>query len=298
MLFCVLCSLLAGGGLQGADTLRIATYNLDNYLAATVPGRTAKSTEAKSAICEALRAIRADVLALQELGSREAFEELGQRLRENRLDYPFREFVSGPDTNNHLAVLSRFPITGKRSRTNEAFLLHGRRFRMSRGFCEVDIRPNPDYQFTLIAAHLKSRRASFEADEAELRLEEARLLRARIDTLLAGQPGLNLVVLGDLNDTKNSASTRMIVGRGKNRLFDTSPAELGGEPGGKGRHQPINWTYYYAAEDTYSRIDYVLLSSGMAREWLREESRVAAFPEWGTASDHRPVVAGFVAEDR
>ena len=51
-------------------------------------------------------------------------------------------------------------------------------------------------------------------------------------------------------------------------------------------------------EDTYSRIDYILLSPGMAREWVKDETYVLALPNWGVGSDHRPLVATFVAEDR
>jgi endonuclease/exonuclease/phosphatase family metal-dependent hydrolase len=36
----------------------------------------------------------------------------------------------------------------------------------------------------------------------------------------------------------------------------------------------------------------------MAREWHREGSYVPNIPNWGVASDHRPVVAAFYAEDR
>jgi len=50
--------------------------------------------------------------------------------------------------------------------------------------------------------------------------------------------------------------------------------------------------------DTYSRIDYILTSHGMVREWLPAETYVLSSPNWGVASDHRPVVAGFVAEEQ
>jgi endonuclease/exonuclease/phosphatase family metal-dependent hydrolase len=51
--------------------------------------------------------------------------------------------------------------------------------------------------------------------------------------------------------------------------------------------------YSFSKEDSYSRIDFLLLSRGMAREWLPNESSVLTLPNWGLASDHRPIVAVF-----
>ena len=56
--------------------------------------------------------------------------------------------------------------------------------------------------------------------------------------------------------------------------------------------------YSYGKEDTYSRIDFILLSPGMAREWVTNETYVLALPNWGLASDHRPLVAAFEAKDK
>src|SRR5262249_35214973 len=188
-------------------------------------------------------------------------------------------------------------ITARRPHTNDSFLLFGRRFRVSRGFADVDIQVNAHYAFTLMAAHLKSRRPVPEADEAELREQEAILLRERIDARLAADPNANLIVLGDLNDTKEAKSTRVVIGRGKRGLTDTRPAERNGDnrPNPNPRYEPrnITWTHYYGKEDSYSRIDYVLLSHGMAKEWSREDTYVLTLPNWGLASDHRPIVVGF-----
>ena len=303
-----LCKVLPGlflfPALLQAETFRIATYNVENYLDQPTESRThVKSTEAKTKIRESLRALKPDVLALEEMGSTNALLELRDSLKAEGLDFPYWEHVAGFDTNIHVAVLSKFPFTARRPHTNDQFLLSGRRFRVSRGFAEVDIQVNTNYSFTLIAAHLKSRRPVVMADEAELRLEEAKALRGITDASLEANPEANLIVLGDFNDTYNTASTKAVVGRGKTKLVDTRPAERNGDntPNPTNpRYSPrdITWTHYYGVEDTYSRIDYIMLSPGMAREWVKEETYILTVPNWGIGSDHRPIMATFEATDR
>jgi endonuclease/exonuclease/phosphatase family metal-dependent hydrolase len=286
-----------------AEIFRIAAYNVENYLdQPTASRRFVKSDEAKAKIRESIRALKPDVISFEEMGGTNALLELRASLKAEGLDFPYWGHVSGFDTNIHVAVLSRFPITARRPHTNENFLLDGHRFSVSRGFLDVDIQVNTNYSFTLLGAHLKSKRPVAEADEAELRLQEAKLLREKIDAILAANPSANLVVLGDFNNTKDSLSTKTIIGQGKFKLIDTRPAERNGDnvPSPNRRYSPMNvtWTYYYNVEDTYSRIDYLLLSPGMAREWVKSETYVLAMPNWGVGSDHRPIVAGFEAEDQ
>ena len=285
-----------------AETFSVATFNLENYLDAPAGSRQVKSQTAKGMIRECIQKINPDVIALQEVGSLSALLELRDSLRTEAVFYRDWEFVTGVDTNIHIAVLSKFPIVARRSHTNENFLLYGRRFRVSRGFAEIDIRVSPKYSFTLLTAHLKSRRPVSIADQQDLREEEARRLREKIDAVLAANPGANLIVAGDFNDVKDSPSTKLVIGRGKRALVDTRPAEGNGD----GMHalaprdepRTVTWTYHYGKEDTYSRIDYILVSRGMSREWNPTGTYVLAMPGWGVASDHRPIVAEFHAEDR
>ena len=145
-------------GVTGAEQIRIGTYNVNNYLDRAIGTRPAKSAAAKAKVRESLRALKADVLALQEMGTTNALLELRASLKDEGLDYPHWEHVVGFDTNIHVAILSRFPIVERRHHTNNSFLLYGRRFRVSRAVAEADIRVNPQYSFTIITAHLKSRR--------------------------------------------------------------------------------------------------------------------------------------------
>jgi len=279
--------------MAAAESFRVATWNLENYLDAPVGSRRAKSPESKAAIREMIRGMKPDVLALQEVGSTNALAELARDCQ-----FPFWEHVSGADTNIHVAVLSRFPILSRRHHTNDSYLLFGRRHRVSRGFAEVTIQASPGYVFTLLTAHLKSRRVIPQGDEAAMREQEALILREKVDALFRANADVNLIVLGDLNDLHDSKSTRAVIGKGRFALVDTRPAERACYGNTNAGPCNITWTYFYQQEDTYQRVDYVLLSSGMACEWNKGETYVLAEPNWGMASDHRPVVASLWAENR
>jgi endonuclease/exonuclease/phosphatase family metal-dependent hydrolase len=286
------------------ETFRIVTYNVENYLdQPTETRRQIKSEESKKQVRANILALKPDVLAMEEMGQLSALKELQASLKAEGLDLPHIEHVHGWDTNIHVCVLSKFPIVARRPHTNDTFLLSGKRFHVSRGFSEMDIQVTPNYKFTLLGAHLKSRRPIPDADEAEMRTEEAKLLREKVDALLAANPNANIVVCGDFNDNYDTAGVKAVVGRGKNALVDTRPAERNGD----NQPNPTNprwfprnvaWTHYFGKEDTYSRLDYILLSPGMAREWVKEETYALTLANWGIGSDHRPIVATITAEEK
>ena len=281
-----------------ADTLRVATYNVENYLdQPTASRRGVKSAEAKAKIRETICALKPDVLALEEMGSTNALLELHAALKAEGQNFPFLEYVKSFDTNIHIAVLSKLPIVARRPHTNELFLLDGKHFQVKRGFAELDIQAATNFTCTLIAAHLKSHLSTPDADEAEERLGEAKALRKIIDTRLAQNPDAKLVVLGDFNDEKDSAAIKQIIGRGKLKLTDTRPAERNGD-NAYGESPDITprtvaWTYFYGKNDTWSRIDYILISSGLLKNWVKPDTYIPMVPNWGIGSDHRPIVATF-----
>ncbi|MGZ4962037.1 MAG: endonuclease/exonuclease/phosphatase family protein [Limisphaerales bacterium] len=282
----------------GEQTFRVATYNLESYLDQPSSRRKAKPPEAKAKVCENILAIKPDVIAMEEMGTTNALMELQSSVKNGGVNLPFWEHITGHDTNIHLAILSKFPITSRRPHTNDAFLLGSHRHFVSRGFAEVEIEITPKYRFTLIAAHLKSRLAVGNADEAEERLQEAMQLRELVDMRLTANPELNLIVVGDFNDIRDSAPLKAIVGNGLNPLFDLRPAERPHPPHIPSDEHGVTWTYHFSKQDVFSRIDYILVSRGMSREWLNEDTYVFSSPDWGLASDHRPLVADFIAVDK
>ena len=298
--FALLLSLPAG--LPGATAFTVATYNVENYLDRPAGNRKVKPEKARAKLRECILAAKPDVIALQEMGARTALLEFQASLKADGLNLPHLEHVSGWDTNIHVAVLSRFPIIRRQPHTEERYVLFGKALNVSRGFAEVEIRVNDHYSFTLLNAHLKSKRPISVADQADMRLEESRILRRIVDARLESDPSANIVVVGDLNDTKSSKSVRALIGQGRKKLVDTRPAERNGdtEPNANPRYAPRNvtWTYHYGREDSYQRIDYILISGGMAKEWNPEGTYALTLPNWGVGSDHRPIVAEFSAIDK
>ncbi|MDB6032346.1 MAG: Endonuclease/exonuclease/phosphatase [Verrucomicrobiales bacterium] len=294
--------LFLSSNISVAERFRVACFNLNNYLTEASGNRPLKSAASKAKIRESLQALKADVVSLEEVGSTNALLELRDALNGEGLNYPYWDHVQGADTNIHVAVLSRFPITGRRPHTNDSFLFFGKRFQVSRGFSEVDIQVNSNYSFTLIGVHLKSRLPVPDGDETDIREQEALILKEKVDAILSAKPKANLVVLGDFNDIKDSKTLKTLTGRQKLALVDTRPAEKNGDdqpnPNPRYAAPRVTWTYYYAVDDSFSRIDYILLSRGMAREWDPEETYVLSLPNWGVASDHRPIVATFEAVDK
>ena len=288
---------------QGGETFTVATFNVENYFLTPFGTRKAKSEASRAKVAEVIARIRPDVLALQEMGRPAALKELEGRLDRVGLRFPHQVWVDGPDPAIHLVVLSRFTIVTNRSKGRVDYLLDQRRFQMSRGVAEVVIQVNEQYRFILFNIHLKSKRPVAVADQAAMRLEEARQLRQRVAARLQAEPDANLLVVGDLNDTPNTDPIREIVGRRGPRLMDLRPVEDNGDSAPhpyNPRSSPrrVAWTHFYHVKDEYSWLDYTLASRGKFREMDASGCRVQAMRDWGVASDHRPVVVRFFAEDR
>jgi endonuclease/exonuclease/phosphatase family metal-dependent hydrolase len=206
-----------------AETFRVATYNVENYLDQPTESRHfVKSAEAKAKVRESIEAMKPDVIALEEMGTTNALLELRASLKADGLDFPFWEHITGADTNIHVAVLSKFPIVARHPHTNDDFLLDGKRFMSVAVLRKQKSRPR--------RISLHAHRRAFEiatatpnADEAEERLGEAKVLRGIIDEHFRRIPNAKLIVLGDFNDTKDSDPIKTIIGRGKFQAHRHAP---------------------------------------------------------------------------
>lgn len=268
--------------------LRVATYNVENYTLADriVQGvfqpAYPKSEDAKAALRSVIRRLDADVLALQEIGGEKFLAELVRDLKAEGLVYPFALALEASDPERQIAVLSRLPVLETRSYTDLTFTYFGQPETVKRGLleCRFDSSAGP---WALFVVHLKSRYTEREDDpaSAQRRLGEARVIRDRILSLTREASAARYLILGDFNDGLHSPVLRALMARGKTDIARPLPA---GDSDGE------TWTHRFAKEDTYTRVDHILIAPAM-QSWVQGTGAVILDgADTRAASDHRPVM--------
>jgi endonuclease/exonuclease/phosphatase family metal-dependent hydrolase len=271
-----------------AESLTIATYNVENYVAA---GRRVESVyrptypkpeAAKRALRAVIRGLDADVLTLQEMGPAPYLEELRRDLRAEGIDYPHAALEEAADADRHVAVLSRLPLRRVRTEAGLEFRYFGGREKVKRGVLEVAV-ATAGGEVTLFVVHLRSRFTERADDpgSALCRAGEAEAIRDHVLGRYPDPATARFLILGDCNDTKGSKPLRLLTRRGRTiitRLLDAA------DPRGE------TWTYAYFKDDTYERVDHILVSPGLAAAVPAGGAKIYDGPGVREASDHRPVV--------
>jgi endonuclease/exonuclease/phosphatase family metal-dependent hydrolase len=264
--------------------------NAHNYIEAGTGQGNPKSEREKLALFELLVEERPDILLMCEVGGDDQLGQIDEQLKKRGLEYPHREWIEGVDEVRHVALFSRFPIAARDPHDEVSYEINGRRLQVLRGFLEADIQVDSDYRIKVYAAHLKSKMSTKSSPfsgltQSEMRLNEARLLREKIEEDLAADPKVNLLVAGDMNDTPKSKPIQLLFGSG---LLDLCPQDDRGYSG----------TWYDKRKRRYERFDYMLLSGGLQKELVEGSARLRDDKTAKIASDHFPLVAEFWAEDR
>jgi len=267
--------------------LRIATYNVENYLSMTrrINGKlhtnAGKPDSEKVSVVRIIGDVSPDVLGLMEIGEPRQFEDLQRRLHKAGLNYPFSEYLEGNDPTRHLALLSRYPIVERRSHGDFSLWVGGVTLHSPRGILDITVEPSPGYRVRILCVHLKAKMEVAEYKESDLREAEAREIRRYVRDILRSDPSTRLVLMGDFNDTKNEKTIWQITGK------PDWPDSLRAMPLTDDRGEL--WTEYWGAADVYSRIDYIMVAKRLEREIDLTQSGIARPPYWKEASDHCPL---------
>ncbi len=272
------------------DGLRFMTYTVWNWLSMDrnwhdkVDNQESKPEEQKAAVIRLIIAHQPDILGLCEIGTAADLAEIQHRLKAGGLDLPHSHYTGGTDETRHLGILSRYPITATAKPAETQFELEGKSFGINRGILDATIVANgKSYRF--LGAHLKSKREIEDADQEQMRIREAHLLRRHADSIFAKDPDVRLIAYGDFNDYRNSEAVKTVLGAYR------SPEYLTAIPFKDSRDQL--WTHHWSYQDVYSRIDFVTVSKTLRSEIDKNASYIVDDDGWRDASDHRPIVAIF-----
>ena len=217
-----------------AEELRIATYNLNNYLITDryVDGRWRpsypKPEKEKAIIRQIIKDVSPDVLVLQEMGSMDFLHELRADMAREGIHYDYWVHMEGADQNRYLAVFSkRAPKAVLKHKDLNFKYFEGREV-VKRGMLEMTFELTCGTKFQLFAVHLKSRYTDKKEDlQSSLRrVREAEACRNRIIERTHDLGADKYLVVGDFNDHPSSATMRRFYRRGNLEicLLYTSPS--------------------------------------------------------------------------
>jgi endonuclease/exonuclease/phosphatase family metal-dependent hydrolase len=280
--------ILVFGAVAHAETLTVATYNVENY------GPADRITEAgfrpdypkpeseKRALRRVIHGLNADVLALQEMGGSAHLEELRRDLRSEGLDYPHAVLASASDANRHVALLSKRPLIDATTHTDLTFAYLGARETVKRGLLEASV-STATGKITIFVVHLKSRftDAADDPSSAVRRGAEASAIRDRVLQRFPTLGNTRFLIVGDCNDGKTSKAVAHLQKRGKTEVAELLPAvDSRGEA----------WTHAYRREESYSRVDHIFAAPGLVAAVKGGAARIYDGDGVRQASDHRPVL--------
>lgn len=279
---------MAFAGECAAGSLTVATWNVENYLPASRrvdgvfrPGYPKPEAE-KAALRDVVRAAAADVIAFQEMGDEGHLAELQRDLARDGMDYPHSAWLSAADAERHVAVLSKVPLARVERHGNVPVRFLGTEDLVKRGVLEVVFNAG-NTELTLFVIHLKSRYTDRRDDPGSAIQRAAEAVAIR-DLVLERfpDPGTALfLIAGDFNDTRDARPLRAITKRGETTIARILPAA---------DDRGDAWTHRYRGNESYSRVDFILVSPGLEKWAQKLAIRVVDTPRVRNASDHRPVV--------
>ncbi|MBY0111703.1 MAG: endonuclease/exonuclease/phosphatase family protein [Phycisphaerales bacterium] len=294
-------------------TIRVATYNLMNFFDSDPATRTHSEGEAaavkpegeREAAAGAIRAINADIVALEEVESLPVVKAFIVKYLAD-MGYDHAVLIESEDPRGiDNAIISRFPIVhseaydarplgGKQPALegNRPNPLAGNDMKFRRSPLRADIKipgkafgggDDESYELTLLAVHHKSGRWS-----EYWRLAEANGVLAIVKEIEAKTPAANIIVLGDCNAQVTDAPIKAYLEGG---LIDSFAAKA------------AKWSPAIVSHESGRRIDLILLNKNASEEFVADSPFIFGMParpegaDWrttpppeGYASDHYPVV--------
>ncbi|MCX4766833.1 endonuclease/exonuclease/phosphatase family protein [Streptomyces sp. NBC_01275] len=256
-----------------SSTVRLATFNCENLFArwrfradvdpteANTRGWVVDQTkfeelgvESKAITGAAVRDLDAQIVALQEVENVDTLKHFRTQFLGGNGTFPYVAGVDGNDPRLiDVAVLSKLPITHIRSYQHLRDPEEPTKQLFSRDCLEVDVRVSDATTITLFVQHFKSMMGGREQTHGKRARQAARVMEIvaeRFGDRPADQP---FVVLGDFNDYLDEATSieDLVHWDQVENVVERLPEDE-------------QWTHYFAREDEYKQLDYLLPSTSLA----------------------------------
>lgn len=250
--------------------ISVSTYNVKSLFDVKVK---AKSEKELKALAASIRDMNSDVIALQEVQSNNTLKNFNDKYLKD-LGY---KVAMKEENNLDTAILTKLDIESVKSTTSGNLL-------------QAKLIANQGYSFTLFVAHLKSSSQKSQPDPQMM--ESVQKIREFIRLYEKENRFSNYILAGDLNATPDSVELQGILDPRSSGLnfHDVVIQDLGSN------------VYTYSPKKDRSRLDYILVSAGMVREYNRKSVQIHKSPKSGNpnmyldASDHLPITATFNVE--
>jgi endonuclease/exonuclease/phosphatase family metal-dependent hydrolase len=268
---------------------RVATYNVKNLFGEEhdpYSGRPSPpaSEEQCKALGEVIRALDADVIALQEVQSEPVLRDLFQQYVNKRVSkeerYTTFAFVPARDPRGiNVALVTRLAVRGTMTFHDYEFGPQDERaIRFSRDLLGVEVFVTPVYMFLCFIVHLKAKIGG-ERAEGKRRLEATEIRTLLGEPVFGGNPYIeqDLILAGDMNDDPESNVIGILGGAGPGPRLADILAEV--EP---------NYTYPTHTKYKKTRLDFMFASPSMIEHVAIDTAAIHRDEPTATASDHYP----------
>ncbi|MDX2090719.1 MAG: endonuclease/exonuclease/phosphatase family protein [Kofleriaceae bacterium] len=274
------------------ERVRMATFNVRRFFDTVCDSGACESDDYEvqllptyfeqraTQIADAIRALDADLVALEEVETQTCLDALLARLTET-MPYGVLGEI-GTTASVDVAILSKRPIDAVLAHraANPLTLPDGTVTALSRELLEVHVHADSGRKLVLFAAHFRSKLN----DEPARRLAEARVSARIVNERAALDPDAIVVLGGDLNDTPGSPPLdALVVDGGLIRVADDL------SPGAQA-------TYYYQGNG--QSIDHLLLAPTAAAVRIPHSARVWRDDDGYGGSDHAALSADFAVDAR
>ena len=296
---------------KSPGTIRLATYNIENLYDNRPDGRSKaedeKPRDQKAAAAEALHRIDADIVALEEVESKEALIEFRDQYLKDMGYLYVASLDAGDGRGIEQSVLSRFPVSGERvwlhAKLEGVHLIDEPKEHIKAG-TPLDLKRSPlhvtvtvpaekaggsPWPVTLFVMHHKAGKPF-----GYWRTAEAQFVMGLVKAEEKEHPDERIVVLGDFNGTDRDESVQTYVTGG---LIDAF-ADRGKDP-------------KFITHMSGRAVDFMMMSPNLHASVISSHRFVYAMPlkpqrgDWnsmptpaGYASDHLPVVVDLALQKK